>query len=91
MENASQAYCGTELREEGHRFILYFLRDDEYQSVRVKEIAEIDFSEVIQHLNFGGSVYITHRRKPKQNIRSRSIGSEKEFGRLNEPWHFARI
>ena len=70
MDNASQTYDEKEVENEGHKFILFFLNDDEDQSVHVEEVKEINFFEVIQHLNFGGSVFITHKRKPKRNISS---------------------
>jgi len=68
MESLSQTYVKGEA--EG-QFIVYFLDNDEGQSVNVEEADEIDFSEVIQHVNLGGSVFITQRRIPKLNISSR--------------------
>lgn len=72
MDNVSQTYYEKEVEDEGHKFIVFFLNDDEDQSVHVEEVKEINFFEVIQHLNFGGSVFITHKRNPKRNINSRS-------------------
>ena len=47
-----------------HRFIVYFLYNGEDQNVHVEEAEEVDFSKTIQHLDFGGSVFITHRAVP---------------------------
>lgn len=63
VEKISQTLNEREIGEED-KFIVYFLYDDEDQSVHVEEVEEIDFFEVVQHLNSGGSVFITHRRKP---------------------------
>lgn len=65
-ENASQTFEEPEIAEEEENFIVYFLYEDEDQNVRVEEVGEVDFLEVIQHLNFGGSVFITRRRKPQR-------------------------
>ena len=62
MKSVSQTYKETERGE--HKFIIYFLNDDEDQSVHVEETEEINFPKVMRHLNFGGSVFITHRRSP---------------------------
>lgn len=63
MESPSQIFAQSELESNKHNFIVYFLYDDEDQNVRVEEVEEIDLSRVIQHLDLGGSVFITHRRK----------------------------
>jgi len=63
MEKLSEVFLEREVEENSHSFIIYFLYDDEEQNVFVDEVEEIDFLKVIQHLNFGGSVFITHRRR----------------------------
>lgn len=63
METLSEAFVERKVEENAHKFIIYFLYDDEDQSVFVDEVEEVDFLRVIQHLNFGGSVFITHRRR----------------------------
>ncbi|RLI37361.1 hypothetical protein DRO55_01505 [Candidatus Bathyarchaeota archaeon] len=63
MRSVSPTY--REAERERHRFIIYFLNDDEDQSVHVEETEEINFPKVMMHLNFGGSVFITHRRSPR--------------------------
>ncbi|MFB0522458.1 MAG: hypothetical protein ACETV1_01685 [Candidatus Bathyarchaeia archaeon] len=65
MKIPSQIFAESELEDNEHKFIVYFLYDDEDQSVRVEEVQEIDLSQVIQHLDLGGSVFITHRREPE--------------------------
>lgn len=75
MEKPSQGYDEKGL-EEDHKFIIFFLKDDEDQSVQVEEVEEINFLEVSRHLNLGESVFIAHR-KPK-------IGVENEDEVLNE-------
>ncbi|MFH0897864.1 MAG: hypothetical protein V1850_07475 [Candidatus Bathyarchaeota archaeon] len=45
-------------------FQIFFLLEDEDQSVEVVDADEIDFERVAQHLRFGGSIFIapkTHR------------------------------
>jgi len=68
MKSLSQTYIEGET---GGQFIVYFLNNDEDQSVHVEEADEIDFLKVIQHINLGGSVFITQRRKRNLNISSR--------------------
>jgi len=65
MKRLSQTFYAN---KETKRFMIFFLNDDEDQSVSVEEVEEINFSEIIQHLNFGGSVFITHIKKPELNI-----------------------
>ncbi len=48
-------------------FQLFFLRDDENQSVEVEEVEEIDFNRVKKHLEQGESVFITRKSKQKLN------------------------
>lgn len=48
-----------------HKFIVYFLYNEEDQNVHVEEAEDIDLFKVIQHLDIGGSVFITHRRCPQ--------------------------
>ncbi|MFB0504476.1 MAG: hypothetical protein ACETWE_11630 [Candidatus Bathyarchaeia archaeon] len=65
-EELNQTFVDTEETGEEHRFIVYFLYDDEDQTVYVEEAEEIDLSKVFQHLNLGGSIFITHRRNPRE-------------------------
>jgi len=65
MEIPSQILTESELENSKHKFIVYFLYDDEDQSVHVEEADEIDLAKVTQHLDLGGSVFITVRRIPE--------------------------
>jgi len=88
MESVSQTYVKEEA--EG-QFIIYFLNKDEGQSVHVEEADQIDLSEVIQHVNLGGSVFITQRRKPSLNISSRKASIVKKFEEIKKLRHFVLI
>ena len=74
-----------EVDEERPLFQLFFLKDDEYQSVEVEEVEEIDFREVERRLKRGESVFITHRRK--QELNASLVGKED----AKEPWYFFHI
>lgn len=63
MSNVIQTCDERERGQEGREFIVYFLDNDEDQSVHVEEGHEVDLSKVIRYLNSGGSVFITHRRR----------------------------
>ena len=64
----------VEANEEKPLFQLFFLKNDENQSVGVVEVEEIDFTEVKKHIEQGESVFITHKREKKLN--SNLIASE---------------
>jgi len=49
-------------------FQLFYLKDDEDQSVEVEEVEEIDFKGVKERLEQGESVFITYKRKQKLNM-----------------------
>jgi hypothetical protein len=51
-------------------FQLIFLSEDENQGVEVKEVDEIDFTEVKMCVESGGSVFITRKESEKIDIRS---------------------
>jgi hypothetical protein len=57
-------------------FQLFFLKDNENQSVEIEEVEEIDFRGVKERLEQGESVFIT--RKCKQKLNSNVIVSEKK-------------
>ena len=46
--------------EETPLFQLFFLKDNEDQSVEIEEVEKIDFREVKKRLNQGESVFIKH-------------------------------
>ena len=64
---------------------MFFLKDDEKQSVEVKEVEEIDFIEVKKHIEQGESVFIT--RKRKQELDASLIAGENAA----ELWYFSHI
>ncbi len=55
----------TSIYEEGSLFQLFFLKEDEDQSVEVEEVEEIDFAELKKHIERGESVFITRKREEK--------------------------
>jgi len=69
-----------ETNEEKPLFQLFFLKNDEDQSV---EVEEIDFTEVKKRLERGESVFITRKRKQKLDLSQ--IASEDVI----EPWYFS--
>jgi len=71
--------------EERPVFQLFFLKDNESQSVEIVEIEEIDFRGVKERLEQGESVFITLKRKEK--VETRLVKEEA----LAEPWYFTRI
>ncbi len=75
----------VEIDEEKPLFQLFFLRDNENQSVEVEEVEEIDFREVKEHLEQGESVFITLKRKEKVE---KSIV---EWEQAGGPWYFTHV
>jgi hypothetical protein len=71
--------------EERPVFQLFFLKDNESQSVEIVEIEEIDFRGVKERLEQGESVFITLKRKEK--VETRLVKEEA----LAEPLYFTRI
>jgi hypothetical protein len=65
MQIPSRIFAEGELENNKRKFIVYFLYDDEDQSVRVEEFEEIDLAGVTRHLSIGGSVFIARRRDPQ--------------------------
>ena len=64
-------------------FQLFFLKNDDNQSVEVVEADEVDFEEVKRHLENGESVFISPNRE--QNPDVKFIGYEQ----VKEPWYFS--
>ncbi len=64
LSRMSQASMTTNqwIEEDGHTFPAHLLYDNKNLSVRVEETEKVDFSEVTEHLDLGGSVLITYRR-----------------------------
>jgi len=74
-----------ETNEENPLFQLFFLKNDEDQSIEVFEVEEIDFTEVKKRLERGESVFIT--RKRKQELDLSQIANEDAI----EPWYFFHV
>jgi len=64
-------------------FQIFFLTHDQSQSVEVVETDEIDFGEIIQHLNMGESVFIQHKNQETLESRSRKTKEAEQ-----KPWYF---
>lgn len=73
---------------EDQRLIVFFLYEDEGENVLVEEVEDLNLPHIIQHLNHGGSVFITHRRKPRRNVSSAERRSERNLEEPGKPWHF---
>lgn len=56
-----------QINKEKPLFQLFFLKDNEEQDVEVKEVEEIDFIEVKEHIEHGESVFITAKRKQQMH------------------------
>ena len=65
MKTLTRVFAEGESESNRHKFIVYFLYDDQDQNVHVDEAEDLDLSQVTQHLDAGGSVFITHRREPE--------------------------
>jgi hypothetical protein len=64
---------------------LFFLKNDETQSVEVVELDEIDFEEVKRRLERGESVFITRKREQKSDMNFIA------YDLVKEPWYLLRI
>jgi hypothetical protein len=75
----------VEIDEEKPLFQMFFLRNNEDQSVEVEEVKEIDFRKVKEHLEQGESVFITLKRKEKVEK------SLVEWENAAETWYFTHL
>ncbi len=75
----------TKVYEEDPLFQLFFLKDDQNQSVEIEEVEEIDFTEVKKRIERGESVFITRKREEKLDA---SLVAEENVAEL---WYFSRI
>jgi len=73
-----------ENRKEETPFQLFFLKNDENQSVEVAELNEIDFEEVKSRLERGESVFITRKREQKSDMNFIA------YETVKEPWYLLR-
>ncbi len=60
------------------RFQVLFLQNDACQQVEVHEVKQVDFIEVLDHLEHGESVFITSKRSQKLN-------APKRKSKMNKP------
>lgn len=67
-----------ETRKNLRRFQVLFLRNDACQHVEVHEVKQVDFIEVLDHLEHGESVFITSKASQKLN-------APKGKGKTNQP------
>jgi len=74
-----------EINGEKTLFQLFFLRNNENQTVMVEEVEEIDFGKVKERLEQGESVFITLKRKEKVE---KSL-VEREYAA--ETWYFTHL
>jgi len=75
----------VEVSGEKPLFQLFFLKEDEDDSVEVEEVEKIDFGEVERRLKEGESVFITH--KSKQKLNTRLVSKEES----EELWYFSHV
>ena len=71
--------------EEKRPFRLFFLKNDEDQSVEVAEVEEINFTEVEKRLKGEESVFISS--KSRQHLGLRQVAGEDP----EETWHFPNV
>jgi len=78
MKNPNQVCNSTKIEDKCNSFVVFFLYDDEKQSVHVTEVGEPNFLTIAQHINRGGSVFIAPRKKPKQKtVHTRNLEDTK--------------
>ncbi len=75
----------VEIDEEKPLFQLFFLRNDENETVIVEEVEKIDFEMVKERLEQGESVFITPKRK--ENVGMSLV----EWEHTAETWYFTHI
>ncbi len=69
MESTSELEVGEE--EKGQKLLVFFLFEDEEDSVIIEEVETLDLAEVLMHLNLGGSVFLKPKGKLSGIIASR--------------------
>ena len=65
-------------------FQMFFLKNDENQTVESIESNEIDFKEVKRHLENGESVCITPKKEQKPDVNFIA------YEQVKEPWYLLR-
>lgn len=88
--------------EEKTLFQLFFLRNDENQSVEIEEVEQIDFAKIRKRLQQGEAVFITAKpahklvkRKQTRILRNRYVSREiaKEVSKKTaaQPFYFTHV
>jgi len=65
-------------------FQMFFLKNDETQSVEVAEVDEIDIEEVKSHIERGESIFITRKQEQKSEMKFIA------YDTVKEPWYLLR-
>jgi hypothetical protein len=65
-------------------FQMFFLKNDEKQSVESIEVDEIDFEEVKKRLEKGESVFLSKKENRKPNVNFIA------YEQVKEPWYLIR-
>ena len=71
--------------EKNQLFQVFFLKDNESQSVEVDEINKINFERVVQRLKQGESVFISRKKSTRKQYPYRSLVDAEEV------WYFGHI
>jgi len=71
--------------EEKLLFLLFFLKNDEAQSVEVKDVEEVDFAEVEKRLKRGESMFISGKRRQHLDLGRFSMED------ASETWYIPHI
>lgn len=66
-------------------FQMFFLKNDQNETVETTEVDEIEFEYVKRRLERGESVFITHKPEHKPNMRFIA------YEPITEPWYFIHI
>lgn len=62
-------------------FHVFFLKNDEEETVKIDEVEDIDFDEIKTHLERGESIFITHTEK---NLNSNSQAQQQSRRRCKD-------
>ena len=83
-KDSSEMMAQSLFPSENSLFQIFFLAQDQSQSVEVVETGEIDFGEVIQRLQMGESVFIKHKNPETYEASQKRMEEEKNS------WYFNR-
>lgn len=78
--------------QEKKMYQIFFISDNEDQTVNVAEMEDIDVAEIRIHLRAGGSVFITTKRTPRVGrIRALRKLARDDSERPHRPVYFAHV